>query len=166
MANMKTYFPLVEAMVLAPAESKSGAIAICTNTTAAAQVLNEIEEKNRSQVSVLGSLIVSRDGGERMIVNALAHPTLKHLVLFSEESLTFCPSTNLLLALMDGFEEGREGNYIKGGVAASAHYPSITQKIFEAFKQEIVVIPAFMGKHAESAGVISFLFSPKNFINE
>jgi thymidylate synthase len=151
---MKTYFPLVEAMLTEPQEGKTGSVAICTNTTAPAQVINEIKESNRANLSVLGTLIVSRDGGERMIVNSLSHPTLKYLVLFSEESLTFSPSTNLLIALMDGFEEGREGNYIKGGIAASAHYPSITQKIFDTFRQEIVVIPAFMGKHAESAGVV------------
>ncbi len=152
---MKTYFPLVEAILLTPAEGKSGSIAICTNTTAPAQVVNEIKESSRPNISVLGSLIVSRDGGERMVVNALSHPTLKHLILFSEESLTFAPSTNLLLALMDGFEEGREGNYIKGGVAASSHYPSITPKIFDTFRQELLVLPIFMGKHASSKEVIN-----------
>lgn len=151
---MKTYFPLVEAILLTPPEGTNGSVAICTNTTAPAQVLNEIKESNRNKLSVLGSLIVSRDGGERMIVNSLAHPTLKHLILFSEESLTFCPSTNLLLAIMEDFEPGREGNYIKGGVAASAHYPSITQKIFETFRNEIIVLPIFMGKHKESGVVI------------
>ncbi|MBI1974578.1 MAG: hypothetical protein HYS51_01895 [Candidatus Zambryskibacteria bacterium] len=152
---MKTYFPLVEAMLTIPPEGKSGFIGICTNTTAAGQVLNEIKELVRPNVSVLGSLIVSRDGSERMIVNALAHPTLKFLVLFSEESLTFTPSTNLLIALMDGFEPNREGNYIKGGVAASSHYPSITKKIFDIFRQEITVIPVFMGKHPKSREVVT-----------
>jgi thymidylate synthase len=151
---MKAYFPLVEAILTQPAEGKDGAIGICTNTSAAPQVLNEITEENRKPVSVLGSLIVSRDGSERMIVNSLAHPSLKYLVLFSEESLTFTPSTNLLLALMDGFEEGREGNYVRGGVAASGHYPSITQKIFDTFRQEITVLPIFMGKHGTSKTVI------------
>ena len=152
---MKTYFPLVEAMLLLPREGVEGRVSICTNGTAGAQVFNEINESNRKSVAVLGSLIVSRDGGERMIVNALAHEKIKYLVLFSEESLTFAPSTNLLIALMDGFESGREGNYIKGGVAASSHYPSITQKIFDLFRQEIIVLPAFMGKHKESKEVIA-----------
>jgi hypothetical protein len=147
-------FPLVEAILIQPEEGTEGLIGICSNTTAPGQVLNELPESLRKTVAVIGPLIVSRDGGERMIVNALAHPTLRFLVLFSEESTTFVPSTNLLLALMNGFDPQKIGNYIQGGLAASAHYPSITPKIFDEFRKTIVVIPAYMPKHAEGKAVI------------
>jgi len=137
-------FPLVDALIMTPPEGAEGSIGICTNTTAPGQVLNEIEEANRAYVSVLGSLIVSRDGAERMILNALSHPSLSYVILFSEESLTFSPSTNLLLAMMHGLEEGKSGNYIKDGKAASAHYPNLSKKIVDAFRENIVVLPLFM----------------------
>ncbi|MEK9155215.1 MAG: hypothetical protein AAB839_01055 [Patescibacteria group bacterium] len=148
-------FPLVEAILITPPEGAQGQIGICSNTTAPGQVLNEVDESLREYVSVIGPLIVSRDGGERMIVNSLAHPSLRYLVLFSEESTTFAPCTNLLLALMDGFDESKTGNYIRGGVAASAHYPSITPRIFDEFRKTIIVLPAFMPKHAQSKEVIA-----------
>lgn len=154
MSSPTQSFPLVEAILIQPEEGAEGSVGICSNTTAPGQVLNELPEDLRKTVAVIGPLIVSRDGGERMIVNALAHPTLRFLVLFSEESTTFVPSTNLLLALMNGFDAEKTGNYIQGGLAASAHYPSITQKIFDEFRKAIVVIPAYMPKHAEGKAVI------------
>src|SRR6185369_1907566 len=96
----KQKFPLVEAMLLLPPEGTVGEIGICTNTSATGQIINEIPENVRSHISVLGTVIVSRDGTERMIINSLVHPTLKYLVLFSEESFTFAPGTNLLQAIL------------------------------------------------------------------
>jgi thymidylate synthase len=154
METSKT-FPMVEAILLLPEEGERGSVGICSNTTAPGQVLNELPESIRASVAVIGPLIVSRDGTERMIVNALAHPTLRFLVLFSEESTTFVPSTNLLLALMDGFDETKTGNYIQGGLAASAHYPSITKNIFTAFSEAVIVLPAYMPKHADGKAVIA-----------
>lgn len=146
---------MVEAILVLPEEGERGSVGICSNTTAPGQVLNELPESIRASVAVIGPLIVSRDGAERMIVNALAHPTLRFLVLFSEESTTFVPSTNLLLALMDGFDESKTGNYIQGGLAASAHYPSITKNIFAAFSEAVIVLPAYMPKHADGKAVIT-----------
>lgn len=146
---------MVEAILVQPEEGRLGSVGICSNTTAPGQVLNELPETLRGGVSVIGPLIVSRDGTERMIVNALAHPTLRFLVLFSEESTTFVPSTNLLLALMDGFDESKTGNYIRGGLAASAHYPSITKNIFTAFSEAVIVLPAYMPRHAEGKAIIT-----------
>ena len=137
-------FPLVDALLLTPKEGAKGMIGICTNTSAPGQVFNEIEEKNRNAVSALGPLIVSRDGTERMILNSLSHPTLKYLVLFSEESLTFSPSTNLLLALKDGLDTEKEGNYILNGKAASAHFPNLSEGVVNSFRDSIVVLPLFM----------------------
>ncbi len=150
----KQPFPLVEAMLLMPPEGASGEIGICTNTSATGQIINEIPESLRSHISVLGTVIVSRDGTERMIINSLVHPTLKYLVLFSEESVTFAPGTNLLQAIMEGFDKNQVGNYINGGVGASYHFPNINEKIFNMFKEEIVVIPAFMYKHEKSRGIV------------
>jgi hypothetical protein len=153
--TVKQKFPLVEAILLSPPEGGSGEIGICTNTSAPGQIINEIPEDLRSYVTVLGTLIVSRDGTERMIINSLIHPTLKYLILFSEESTTFAPSTNLLKALVDGFDKSQIGNYIQGGVGASYHYPNINEKIFELFKKEIVVIPAFMYKNEKSKEILT-----------
>jgi thymidylate synthase/tetrahydromethanopterin S-methyltransferase subunit A len=147
-------FPLVDAILLIPKEGKDGQIGICTNTSAPGQVLGEIDEENRKNICVLGSLIVSRDGVERMILNTLAHPTLKYLILFSEESVTFAPSTNLLSAIMNGFDDKKDGNYIKGGVAASAHYPNLNENIMNGFRNEIVVLPVFMYTNGKSKEVI------------
>lgn len=153
--RIKRQFPLIEAILTIPTEGKEGNIAICTNTSAPGQILNDIPEDLRSSIAALGTLIVSRDGGERMIINSLVHPTLKYLILFSEESVTFAPSTNLLRALLEGFDKSQSGNYIKGGVAASAHYPNINEKIFNLFKKEIIVIPLFIRKHEKSAEIIN-----------
>jgi len=139
-------FPIVDALLETPTEGSQGAIGICTNTTAPGQVLNEIEPPLRKDVSVLGSLIVSRDGAERMILNSIVHPTMTYLILFSEESLTFSPSTNLLLAVQRGIDQKKPGNHIVGGQAASPHYPNLSEKIVGAFRSNIIVLPLFMYK--------------------
>ncbi len=150
----KNKFPLLEAILLTPKESKNGHIGICTNTSAPGEVINALKEENRKHICVLGSLIVSRDGVERMIINSLAHPTLKYLILFSEESVTFAPSTNLLQAIMEGFDAKREGNYIKGGIAASPQYPNLNENILKIFSDEITVIPVFMYSNPKSKEII------------
>ena len=137
----------MDALLLTPPEGKDGFIGICTNTTAPGQVLNELEGKERRFVSVLGSLIVSRDGAERMILNSLSHPTLSYLILFSEESLTFSPSTNLLLALQYGINIEDRDHQIINGKAASSHYPSLSEKIVDSFRDNITVLPMFMYKN-------------------
>lgn len=154
MSSTTTPFPIVDALLLTPEEGKRGAIGICTNTTAPGQVFNEIKEELREGVSVLGSLVVSRDGTERMILNSLAHPTLRYLILFSEESLTFSPSTNLLLSLQYGLEKNKGGNYIKSGVAASAHFPNLNERIVDAFRESVTVLPIFMFKSNYSRAVV------------
>jgi len=147
-------FPIVDALLLTPEEGTGGLIGVCTNTSAPGQVFNEIEEKNRSSVSVLGALIVSRDGAERMILNSLAHPTMQYLILFSEESLTFSPSTNLLLALQHGIDTNKDGNYIVDGCAASAHYPNLSEALVDTFRENVVVLPLFMHKNKKSQEVV------------
>lgn len=154
MVIKENIFPLVEAMLLLPPEGKYGHIGICTNTSSAGQVISNIEKKFRQHLSVLGSLIVNRDGTERMIINSIAHPTLKYLILFSEESITFAPSTNLLQAIIFGFKKRMAGNYIRNGVATAAHYPNISKKILNIFKEEIIVIPIFMCSKKESKKII------------
>ena len=154
MENIKQPFPLVEAMLLLPTEGVSGEIGICTNTSATGQIINEIPESLRSHISVLGTVIVSRDGTERMIINSLVHPTLKYLILFSEESVTFAPGTNLMQAILNGFDKNQTGNYINGGVGASFHFPNINEKIFNLFKEEIIIIPIFMAKNEKSPEII------------
>lgn len=154
MEKIKQQFPLVEAMLLTPLEGTDGSIGICTNTSAPGQIVNDIPEEMRSHVSVLGSLIVCRDGAERMIINTLVHPTLKYLILFSEESVTFAPSTNLLQAIMEGFDGTKTGNYISGGIGASYHLPNINEKIFSLFKKEVIVLPAFMHKNEKSPEIV------------
>lgn len=153
-SKQTTSFPVVDALLITPTEGKMGKIGVCSNTTAPGQVINEIEQSHRKDVSVLGALIVSRDGTERMILNTLAHPTLKYLILFSEESKTFAPSTNLLLALMNGLDPNQGGNYIKDGIAASAHYPNLTKKILDDFKKNIIVIPAYLTSDEKSKTII------------
>lgn len=147
-------FPLVEAILLMPKEGQNGQIAVCTNTSSPGEVVNEISEENRKNICVLGSSIVSRDGVERMVINSLAHPTLKYLILFSEESLTFAPSTNLLQAVMEGFDPKRNGNFIKGGVAASPHYPNLNDDILEAFRNQIIILPIFIKANKGSKDII------------
>ncbi len=154
MPNNTLPFPIVDALLLTPKEADSGALGICTNTSAPGQVYNEIEEEQRPFVSVIGSLIVSRDGTERMILNTLAHPSVRYIILFSEESLTFSPSTNLLLALQNGVNFEASGNYIKDGKAASAHYPNLSAKIIDAFRENITVIPLFMYRNDYSRPVV------------
>lgn len=151
----KPQFPIVDALLVTPPEAAGGHIGICTNTSAPGQVFNDILEENRPAVSVLGPLIVSRDGTERMILNSLVHPTVTHLVLFSEESLTFSPSTNLLLALMHGLDADRAGNYIKDGQAASAHFPNLSADILNRFRDRITVLPLFMSQNEGSRAVVA-----------
>jgi hypothetical protein len=155
MMTSKPSFPLVDALLLTPSEAVDGHIGVCTNTTAPGQVFNDIAEENRPVVSVLGPLIVNRDGTERMILNSLVHPTLSYLILFSEESLTFSPSTNLLLALMHGLDKNREGNYIKDGQAASAHFPNLSEDVLDLFRKHIIVLPLFMSQNKRSTSVVS-----------
>lgn len=155
MTTQRPQFPLVDALLFTPTESADGSIGICTNTTAPGQVYNDIGEKNRADVAVLGPLIVSRDGTERMILNALAHPSLRYLILFSEESLTFAPSTNLLLALMYGLDESRSGNFINKGQAASAHFPNLSKAILDLFREHITVLPLYMSQHEASSDVVA-----------
>lgn len=150
----KTPFPLVDAILLTPPQGKKGRVGICTNTSASGQVYNELEEPLRRNISVLGSLLVNRDGAERMILNSLAHPTLKYLILFSEESLTFSPSTNLLQALKNGFDKEKSGNYIRDGKGAAPQYPNLNEKILEMFREEIIVLPAFMSNNSQSRQVV------------
>jgi len=142
-------FPIVDAFLVRPEEGKTGKIGICTNTLAPTMVINEIPFELRKDVAALGSLVVSRDGAERMIVNCLCHPTIEYLLLFGEETLSFRPSTNLLLALMDGF---KEGNVIAGGRGVSHMYPSIKPEIFEVFKKRIKVLPLY--RHVRCQDVI------------
>ncbi len=160
-------FPLVDALLEMPADGKRGCIGICTNSISPGQVLNELEEGYRSQVAVLGSLIVNRDGTERMILNSLVHPTIQFIILFAEEGLTFSPSTNLLLALMHGYDTVKNGNYIKNGRAASAHYPNISSELLQKFRNNIKVLPIFSYKSNFSKAVISeYLQWLREYISE
>lgn len=154
MVKTAPQFPIVDALLMTPPEGQHGLIGICTNTSAPGQVFNEIEEHNRNSVSVLGPLIVSRDGTERMILNSLSHPTIQFLILFSEESLTFSPSTNLLQALQHGIDTEKDGNYIVGGCAASAHFPNLSKTILDTFRDSIVVLPLFMHKNEKSQKIV------------
>lgn len=147
-------FPLVDAVLITPKESERGAVGVCTNMSAPGQVFNEIAEFNRPSVSVLGSLVVNRDGTERMILNCLAHPAIRYLVLFSEESRTFSPSTNLLLLLERGIDAAKPGNYIAGGQAASAHLPNLSPRIIDAFRETITVLPLFMHRNTFTRPVL------------
>lgn len=138
-------FPVVDAILQCPPEGASGKIGICTNTLAPGMVLNEVPFDLRKDLAVLGSLVVNRDGTERMIINALAHPTLEYIILFGEETLSFRPSTNLLLALMHGYDQSRSGNFIPGGKGIGYQYPSISIKLLDHFRERFKVIPFFLG---------------------
>src|SRR3990167_9724232 len=152
---MNEGFPIIDAILTIPAEGRLGVVGICTNTTAPGQVLNELEEKNRINTSVLGPLIVNRDGVERMIINSLAHPTMKYLILFSEESETFAPSTNLLQVLLNGIDPEKKGNYIMNGIARSPHYPNINKDIINLFREDIIVLPIFTHKNKGSGKILN-----------
>lgn len=154
-ANSTQSFPLIDALLQLPEEGKNGSIGICTNTTAPGQVLNMLDPELRPYVSVLGSLIVNRDGAERMIVNCLVHPTLRYIILFAEEGLTFSPSTNLLLAIQHGYDNEKTGNFIKGGRAASAHYPNIPENLLSLFRENITVLPIFVFKSNFSKQIVA-----------
>jgi len=145
-------FPIVDAILTIPEEGKNGKIGICTNSLAPGMVLNEIPFDNREDVSVLGSLVVNRDGTERMILNSLSHPRIEYIILFGEETMSFKPSTNLLLVLMGGYDELKKGNFIKEGKGVSPNYPNIKKEILENFKKRIKVIPLF--NHVGSEDII------------
>jgi len=145
-------FPVVDAFLLEPEEGKKGKTAICTNTLAPSMVINELQFDLRSDICVMGSLVVSRDGAERMIINCLAHSTIEYLILFGTETLSFCPSTNLLSALMDGYREDRDGNVIIGGKGVSHHYPNVAPHLLDQFRKRIKVIPLFT--HHSSQNIV------------
>ncbi len=136
-------FPLVKANLLLPPDGREGSIAVCTNTLAPGMVYNEIEPRNRPHISVLGSLVVNRDGTERMILNTLVHQRVQTLVSFGADSHTFSPSLNLLSAIMQGYKPDRTGHYIERGVGASPHYPNISPEHLELFRNNITVLPLF-----------------------
>ncbi|MBI4043254.1 MAG: hypothetical protein HY393_00415 [Candidatus Diapherotrites archaeon] len=142
-------FPLIEAMLSCPSEGKTGRIGICTNTLAPVLVESEITPELKPHVSVLGSMVVNRDGAERMIINALTHPTLEYLILFGEETLSFRPSTNLLSALMNGYAPHKKGNFIQGGKGIAFQYPSISSAVLDAFRSRVRVLPLFIGDSQE-----------------
>jgi thymidylate synthase len=149
----KLEFPLVDAFLLIPEEGKDSVVAVCTNTSSPGEVFNEIESENRKMVSVMGTLIANRDGAERMIINSLAHPTLQYIVLFSTETITFSPSTNLLLAVQNGIDP-KSSNSIIDGRAGSPHYPNLSEKIVNMFRDNITLIPLFMYESDFSKEVI------------
>ena len=136
-------FPLLEAFLVQPEEGTSGKIGICTNTLSPTLVINEIPFDKRSDVAVLGSLIVNRDGAERLILNCLSHDKIEYVILFGEETLSFRPSTNLLSAVMKGYKEGASGNLIDGGIGVSHHYPSISPKLLDLFRNRVKLIPMY-----------------------
>ncbi|RMD57644.1 hypothetical protein D6825_03425 [Candidatus Woesearchaeota archaeon] len=143
-------FPVVDAFLLCPEEGKKGKLAICTNTIAPAQVSNEIPFSLREDIAVMGSLVVNRDGAERMIINSLAHPSIEYLVLFGEETASFCPSTNLLQAIMRGYRQDKPGNFIKEGRGVAHNYPSISPKLLEMFKERMKIIPLYTHNGSEA----------------
>ncbi len=136
-------FPLVDAFLVQPEEGKTGKIGICTNSLAPTMVVNELTFEQRKDVAVLGSLVVNRDGAERMIVNCLTHPSIEYVILFGEETLSFKPSTNLLLALMNGYDPAKTGNAITGGKGVAHQYPSISPNLLDLFRKRIKILPLF-----------------------
>ena len=144
-------FPLVEAFLIAPDEGKEGNVAICTNSLAPGMVINEIPLPLRKHIPVMGSLVVNRDGAERMILNTLAHPTIEYLILFGEETLSFRPSTNLLSALVHGYTE-EKGNQIVNGKGIAHHYPNISVSLLEKFRKRVKVLPLY--KHKDCDAVV------------
>ncbi len=156
-------FPLIESYLICP-NKENGFIAICSNTLAPGMVLNEIPESLRKYICAIGPLIVNRDGAERMIINCLAHQKLCYLILFGEEAESFKPSSNLLLALMYGFEKGREGNFIRNGIGILPNYPNISEKILNLFRENIAVLPLF--KTSDSKIIEKYLEWLKGRIKE
>ena len=136
-------FPVVEAFVEQPSKEKQAKIGVCTNTQAPSMVKIEIPEACLVDVAVIGSLVVNRDGAERMIINSLAHPSLEYIILFGLETISFRPSTNLLLALMKGYDKKKSGNMIINGKGVSPHYPSVSEKLLDMFQKRITVIPLY-----------------------
>jgi len=136
-------FPLIDAYLICP-NKENGEIAICTNQIAPGVVLNEIPVMSRKNICAMGSLIVNRGGAEKMIINSLVHKKLRYLILFGEETASFRPSSNLLLALMNNYKEG-SGNHIKGSIGLGAQYPSISEKLLNSFRETVIVLPIFNG---------------------
>jgi hypothetical protein len=145
-------FPIVDAFLLCPEEGKAGKIAVCTNYLAPSIVRDEIPRQLRKDIAVMGSLIVNRDGAERMIINSLAHPTVEYIILFGQEPASFCPSTNLLLALMDGYRADQKNNVIKGGRGVAHHYPSVPERLLDSFRKRFKVLPLY--QHHKSDDVM------------
>jgi hypothetical protein len=139
-------FPLVEAFLELPEEGAEGHVAICTNTVAAGQVRNEVAPSNAAKVAVLGPVIVNRGGAERMIINGLAHPTVRDIVLFGTETSAFAPSTNLLHALQNGIDPEGGSNRIVGGQGSSAVYPNLSPSILDQFRGAVRVVPLYGSK--------------------
>jgi len=145
-------FPLIDAFVLNPKEGKEGKIAICTNMVAPQMVASEIPEALQKDIFAFGRVIVNRDGAERMIINTLSNAKIEYLILFGEESLSFCPSTNVLLSLMFGYDTTKTGNAILHGRGISSNYPSVPIKYLDLFRDRVHVLPIF--KHKGSENVI------------
>ena len=139
-------FPLLDAHLLI-GKNPNTHIGICTNTTSPEEVYGEIPQYLQRHVAVLGSLIVNRDGAERMIINTLAHPHMQYLILFAKENSSFRASTNLLMALMHGYQKNKEGNHIKNGCGVSYHYPSVSKELLTSFKKKIQVLPLYQSAH-------------------
>ncbi|MFW6286175.1 MAG: hypothetical protein ACOC16_03560 [Nanoarchaeota archaeon] len=158
-------FPLLDAYLIYPNKEKNGKIAICTNQNAPGMVLNEIDKNLRNKIPAIGSLIVTRDGVERMIVNSLAHKNIKYLILFADESNTFKPSSNLLQVIMYGYDEKQKGNFIKNGIALAHQMPNISNKYLELFKKQIIVLPIFKSNNSNDI-IKKYLDYLKDKINE
>lgn len=158
-------FPLIEAYLICP-NKEGGIIGVCSNQLAPGIVLNEIPMRLRKKICAIGSLIVNRGGTERMIVNSLVHKKLRYLILFGEESASFKPSSNLLIALMNGYKKG-EGNYIKSSIGFGAQYPSISEKVLDSFRQNVIVLPVFKGSKEIVEGYLGWLEArvPKEIFN-
>lgn len=152
MSKKTSNFPIVDAVLTLPPEGREGIFGVCTNTLAPGQVLNEIELKKRENVSILGPLIVNKDGVERLIVNSLVHSKMKYLILFSEEASLFFPSTNLLMTMIEGVT-GVE-NKVNNSLGSVAYYPNIPKNLVEEFRKRIVPIPLFMSHSEKSKEVV------------
>jgi thymidylate synthase len=136
-------FPVVDAFLVCPEEGAEGRIGICTNTLAPSSVVEEVPTDLKKDVSVIGRLVVNRDGAERMILNCLSHPTIEYVILFGEEASNFCPSTNMLLALMDGYDSFQDGNLIAGGKGLAYQYPNVSLNVLEQFRKHVTVLPIY-----------------------
>jgi thymidylate synthase len=148
------HFPLIEAFLEQPEEGQGGRVGVCTNMTTAGQVRNEIVPDNRPQVPVLGTLIVNRDGAERMVLNSLVHPSLDTIVLFGSEGVDFAPSTNLLKAVQAGLDPTDGRNHIVGGLGGSAGYPNLTLPVFDVFRETTTVLPLYSSERRSKPATV------------